>query len=38
MNSRIHDLIKFSDHADCHVDMYQKGSKKRARKTGDDMI
>jgi len=38
VNSRIHDLIKFSDHSDCHVEMYQRGSKKRTRKTSDDMI
>lgn len=38
MNSSIHDLIKFSDHSDCHVEMYQRGSKKKNRKTGDNMI
>ena len=38
MNSSIHDLIKFSDHSDCHVEMYQRESKKKNRKTGDNMI
>lgn len=38
MNSSIHDLSKFSDHSDCHVEMYHSGSKKRTRKTSDNMI
>lgn len=30
--------MRFSDHSGCRVEMYQRGSKKRSRKTSDNMI
>lgn len=34
----LYGLIKFSDHSDCHAEVYRRGSKKRSRKTSDKMI